>query len=93
MKITSTTANHPSAPAASVGKQRAATSPAAAPAAPAETVALTAPTLGGASGGEVPFDAAKVEAIREAITQGRFKVDVDKIASELIDTVTGLLKK
>jgi negative regulator of flagellin synthesis FlgM len=37
------------------------------------------------------FDAKKVEEIRSAIEQGKFEVDAKKVASGLIDTVTGLL--
>jgi negative regulator of flagellin synthesis FlgM len=38
------------------------------------------------------FDADKVDAIKSAIATGQFKVDSDKVANGLIDTVKDLLK-
>lgn len=38
------------------------------------------------------FDANKVEAIKSAIASGQFKVDSEKVADSLIDTVKDLLK-
>lgn len=38
------------------------------------------------------FDAEKVEAIKAAIASGQFKVDSEKVADGLIDTVKDLLK-
>lgn len=38
------------------------------------------------------FDTEKVEAIKSAIAKGQFKVDSEKVADGLIDTVTDLLK-
>lgn len=38
------------------------------------------------------FDAEKVEAIKSAIASGQFKVDSEKVADSLIDTVKDLLK-
>lgn len=38
------------------------------------------------------FDAEKVEAIKSAIASGQFKVDSEKVADGLIDTVKDLLK-
>ncbi|TFV93903.1 flagellar biosynthesis anti-sigma factor FlgM [Oxalobacteraceae bacterium OM1] len=37
------------------------------------------------------FDANKVEEIKAAIAEGRFKVDPEKVAAGLLDTVTDLL--
>jgi len=39
------------------------------------------------------FDAAKVDAIKTAITSGRFKVDSEKVADGLINSVKELLNK
>lgn len=39
------------------------------------------------------FDAAKVNAIKSAIESGQFKVNSEKVADGLIDTVKDLLKK
>jgi negative regulator of flagellin synthesis FlgM len=38
------------------------------------------------------FDAQKVDAIKSAIASGQFKVDSEKVADGLIDTVKDLLK-
>jgi negative regulator of flagellin synthesis FlgM len=38
------------------------------------------------------FDAEKVDAIKSAIASGQFKVDAEKVADGLIDTVKDLLK-
>jgi negative regulator of flagellin synthesis FlgM len=38
------------------------------------------------------FDAEKVDAIKSAIASGQFKVDSEKVADGLIDTVKDLLK-
>ena len=37
------------------------------------------------------FDTEKVDAIKAAIAKGQFKVDSDKVADGLLDTVRGLL--
>jgi len=39
------------------------------------------------------FDAAKVDAIKSAISSGKFTVDSEKVADGLIETVKDLLKK
>lgn len=38
-----------------------------------------------------PFDAQKVEAIKQAIMNGEFKVDTNKVADGLIDSVKDML--
>ncbi len=38
------------------------------------------------------FNVQKVEAIKQAITSGQFKVNTEKVASELITSVRGLLQ-
>lgn len=40
-----------------------------------------------------PFDSQKVAEIRQAISEGQFKVDADKVASSLIEGVRSLLAK
>lgn len=40
-----------------------------------------------------PFDSQRVAEIRQAITEGQFQVDADKVASGLIEGVRGLLAK
>lgn len=50
-----------------------------------------AQALAGKPGGGV-FDAARVEEIKAAIADGTFKVDPEKVANGLLDTVTDLLR-
>lgn len=40
-----------------------------------------------------PFDTQRVAEIRQAIAEGRFQIDADKIAGRLIDGVRDLLAK
>lgn len=40
-----------------------------------------------------PFDSQKVAEIRQAISEGQFQVDADKVASSLIEGVRDLLAK
>lgn len=40
-----------------------------------------------------PFDTQKVAEIRQAITEGQFRVDADKVANSLIEGVRSLLAK
>lgn len=54
----------------------------------AATRALATPKANGAA---APFDAARVDAIRTAITAGQFKVNPDKVADGLIESVRHLL--
>jgi negative regulator of flagellin synthesis FlgM len=51
----------------------------------------TAQTLAQAGSGGV-FDTQKVEEIKAAIANGTFKVDPEKVANGLLDTVTDLIK-
>jgi negative regulator of flagellin synthesis FlgM len=48
------------------------------------------PALGAAA---APFDSQRVSEIRQAITEGHFKIDAEKIASRLIDDVRDQLAK
>ena len=43
------------------------------------------------AGNAAPFDAKKVEEIKAAIAEGRFKVDPEKVANGLLDTVSDLI--
>lgn len=43
------------------------------------------------AGNTPPFDAKKVEEIKAAIAEGRFKVDPEKVANGLLDTVSDLI--
>lgn len=45
----------------------------------------------GASSAEAPFDAARVDAIKAAISAGKFKVHPEVVADKLIDSVSQLL--
>ena len=44
-----------------------------------------AKSLTQATAGAAPFDAAKVDAIREAITEGRYHVDPERLAQRFMD--------
>jgi negative regulator of flagellin synthesis FlgM len=46
-----------------------------------------------ASFGEADFDVKKVEAVRTAIAEGRFKVNADAVADKLLSSVSELLGK
>lgn len=48
-------------------------------------------SLAQAAGTNGVFDANKVEEIKAAIAEGRFKVDPEKVAAGLLDTVSDLL--
>ena len=45
----------------------------------------------GGSGESQPMDTAKVEAIKQAISEGRFKINPEKIADGLLNSVKELL--
>ncbi|MCF8150254.1 MAG: flagellar biosynthesis anti-sigma factor FlgM [Burkholderiaceae bacterium] len=56
--------------------------------------ASTAPHLqqtGALDTATAPFDSQRVAEIRQAIAEGRFQIDADKIATGLIDSVRDLL--
>lgn len=44
------------------------------------------------TGNSAPFDTKKVEEIKTAIAEGRFKVDPEKVANGLLDTVNDLIQ-
>lgn len=45
-----------------------------------------------ASGGEAPVDAARVQAIRQAISEGRFQINPEAIADRLIESARELVE-
>jgi negative regulator of flagellin synthesis FlgM len=61
--------------------------------APSDSVHLSkqAQALAGQTAGSGVFDAGKVDEIKAAIAEGTFKVDPEKVANGLLDTVTDLL--
>lgn len=65
--------------------------PAAAPPTTVEAVSLS--PLAGAllSSGAQPVNSARVQEIKEAITQGRFKINPEAIAGRLLDTARDLV--
>jgi negative regulator of flagellin synthesis FlgM len=48
-------------------------------------------SLSGLTSSDAPVDAARVAEIKDAIREGRFKVDSDKIADKLLASVQDLL--
>jgi negative regulator of flagellin synthesis FlgM len=65
----------------------------AAPPAATDTVRLSSQgqALAGAVGASAVFDSKKVERIKSAIADGQFKVNSDKVADSLLETVRDLL--
>lgn len=55
------------------------------------TLSSQAQAISAASGAGPVFDASKVEEIRRAIASGQFKVDPEKVAQGLLDTVRDLI--
>lgn len=92
MKIGSTPDSHAAAEAALRGASRAPGGPAVASVVAADRVALSSAgtQLGGVDGTQ-EFDTAKVDAIRQAIREGRFTVDPGAIADRLIADAAALL--
>ena len=96
MKINSQNSGIVSSTASSTASPKtvAADSPLAKPAvAPASEVSV-APHLktGGITAAEAPFDSQRVAEIRQAIIEGRFQVNADKIADTLLTGVRELLR-
>lgn len=65
--------------------------PLASPSPPSDAVSLS--SLAGVlqSKDQMPVNSAKVQEIKEAIAQGRFKINPEAIAGSLIETARGLL--
>lgn len=62
--------------------------PAEAPASPQESVQIGS---AGVASAEAPLDTARVEAIRQAISEGRFQINPDAIAERLIQSARELV--
>ncbi|MFA5243507.1 MAG: flagellar biosynthesis anti-sigma factor FlgM [Sulfuricella sp.] len=96
MKIDSSTSKTVATPSGEhkVVRDKPATTPESATAGSATEVKLTSSSqlqaLGG-SGESQPMDTAKVEAIKQAISEGRFKINPEKIADGLLNSVKELL--
>lgn len=65
------------------------------PPSPSTTDAVSISNVAGIlkSGEAVPVNSAKVQEIKEAIAQGRFKINPEAIASSLLDTARELINK
>jgi negative regulator of flagellin synthesis FlgM len=59
--------------------------------APQESVAIGATAAAAASSG-APVDAARVQAIRQAISEGRFQVNAEAVADRLIESARELIE-
>ena len=57
------------------------------------SVALHLQQAGGLDASSAPFDSQRVAEIRQAIAEGRFQVDTEKIAERLINDVRDQLAK
>jgi negative regulator of flagellin synthesis FlgM len=81
------------APAAGAKGADKAVAQTAAPPAATDTVRLSSQgqALAGAVGASAVFDAKKVERIKSAIADGQFKVNSEKVADSLLETVRDLL--
>jgi negative regulator of flagellin synthesis FlgM len=91
MKIGSTHETHAAEAALRSGRAAPATTAptTSAPAIDQVDVSAAGAQLGAANGGD--FDQAKVDAIRTAIAEGRFTVNPERIADQLIADATALL--
>lgn len=91
MKIDS---SPPSSVTASRARPQNATNKAAPATAASETpVAAHLQQAGSLGSAEAPFDSQRVADIRQAIAEGHFQIDTDKIATRLIDGVREMLAK
>lgn len=73
--------------------QTAATTAAKSPAADGAPVALHLQQTEGLGASSAPFNSQRVAEIRQAIAEGRFQIDANKIADRLINDVRDLLAK
>jgi negative regulator of flagellin synthesis FlgM len=90
MKIGPTLDTHAADAAARTGRSASTTAPLqAAPATDRVEVSAAGTQLNSLGGGD--FDQAKVDAIRSAIKEGRFTVNPERIADQLIADATALL--
>lgn len=71
------------------GRQQAKPQPTTSPTTDAVSLSAVVGSLQGKE--QMPVNAAKVNEIKEAIAQGRFKINPEAIAGSLIDTVRDLL--
>lgn len=96
MKINDTLKSNPGVPAAGTqagAGAKGADKAAAVTPSSGESVRLSSQgqALAGAVGGAAVFDTKKVERIKMAIADGQFKVNSEKVADGLLDTVRDLL--
>lgn len=91
MKIESSTPS--SATPAKPRSQAASATPPSSPAADDASVALHLQQAGGLGASSAPFDTQRIAEIRQAIAEGRFQVDAEKIADRLINDVRDQLAK
>jgi negative regulator of flagellin synthesis FlgM len=62
------------------------------PAAKPDSVEIGAVAAAAAAAGEAPIDAARVLAIRQAISEGRFQINPEAIADRLIESARELVE-
>ena len=92
MKITSSLPSIGSAPGTNVSRTGAASQkPAGAPAADRVDISTASARLHEASAGSAPVDAQRVAEIKQAISEGRFKINPERIADGLLASVSEML--
>ena len=58
-----------------------------------QTASVVSATLSAAGGAEGAFDSKKVAEIRQAISEGRFQIDPEKVADGLLNSVREMLAR
>lgn len=73
------------------GARPVATGPVAGPSSAGEAAAVVSTSFQAVSGSAAPFDSRKVSEIRQAISEGKFQINPERIADGLINSVREML--